>query len=248
MAHSYVQVHASEQEAFERFIQLYPDTVLLVDTYDTLAAVRKVADLGRRLGPDVRVRAIRLDSGDIAALAWQARDILDQAGLGAVRIFASSDLDEHRIASILAGGAPIDGFGVGTRLVVSTDAPSLEMVYKLVEYDGRPRVKLSANKVVYPRRKQIFRESRDGRMAGDTVGRHDEALPGHPLIAQVMAGGKRLAAGRATLPQARARAAEELGRLPEELLRLEPARSPYPVRYSPALEAEIAALRRAQGG
>ena len=154
MAHSYVLAHDSELEAFRAFTETYPDTVLLVDTYDTLGGVAQVVRLARELGEAFQVRAIRLDSGDLGALAGAARTILDDAGLGGVEIFASGDLDEHRIASLVAAGAPIDGYGVGTRMGTSADAPYLNCAYKLVAYAGRPRMKLSEQKATLPCRKQ----------------------------------------------------------------------------------------------
>src|SRR5262249_26560511 len=130
MAHSYIQAHRSEAEAFSAFAKLYPGTTILVDTYDTLEGVRKVVELSRQLGDAFHVRAIRLDSGELGQLARQSRQMLDAAGLNRVEIFASSELDEFEIAALLNDGAPIDGFGVGTKLAVSDDAPHLDMAYK----------------------------------------------------------------------------------------------------------------------
>ena len=161
LAHSYIQAHDDEYEAFRAFTRAHPDTVLLVDTYDTLAGVRKVAKLARELGSDFRVSAVRLDSGDLCDLAFGTRRILDDAGLHAVDIFASGDLDEDEIARLLSAGAPINGFGVGTNMGVSRDVPALDMVYKLVDYAGRGRLKLSTGKAVLPGRKQVFRVERN---------------------------------------------------------------------------------------
>ncbi|MBX6365994.1 MAG: nicotinate phosphoribosyltransferase, partial [Gemmatimonadetes bacterium] len=158
MAHSYVQAHDDELEAFRRFASLYPETTLLVDTYDTLRGVDAVIRLAAELGDAFRVRAIRLDSGDLAELARESRRRLDEAGLTGVRIFASGGLDEYAIAALVRSGAPIDAFGVGTRMGVSSDAPALDgMAYKLTEYAGRGRTKLSTGKFVYPGRKQVWR-------------------------------------------------------------------------------------------
>jgi nicotinate phosphoribosyltransferase len=234
-AHSYIQAHDDEYEAFRAFARLYPGTVLLVDTYDTLAGVRKVADLARELGPDFRVSAVRLDSGDLGALASGARDILDQAGLRGVRIFASGNLNEDEIARLLAAGAPIDGFGVGTEMGVSRDAPSLDVVYKLVEYAGRGRVKLAPGKTVLPGRKQVYRVERDGVALHDVLARAGGPAAGRPLLGPVMKGGKRLPGGRESLDQARSRARAELERLPPRVRGLKPASPPYEVRISPEL-------------
>ncbi len=237
MAHSYVQAHDDELEAFREFAVLYPETVLLVDTYDTLQGVRHVAALAGELGEAFRVRAIRLDSGDLAELAKASREILDQAGLQGVEIFASGGLDEHRVARLVASGAPIDGFGVGTRMGVSSDAPDLDMAYKLTAYAGKGRLKLSPGKRILPGRKQVFRTERGGEATGDVVARHDESLPGRPLLVQVMAGGERLAAGRESLDDARERARREMAALPARIRGLEDAEPAYPVAVSPALRA-----------
>ena len=194
MAHSYIQAHGDEGEAFARFAALYPETVLLVDTYDTMAGVRKVVELARKLGDDFRIRAVRLDSGDLTALAKETRRVLDEAGLPQVRIIASGGLDEYRIAAMLEQGAPVDGFGVGSSMGVSDDAPVLDVAYKLCEYGGEGRVKLSVGKPVLPGRKQVYRQADGNGDARDVIARRDETLPGRPLLQQVMSGGRRLPA------------------------------------------------------
>lgn len=244
IAHSYIQAHDDEQEAFRAFSRLYPDTVLLVDTYDTMAGVRKVVDLAAELGPEFRVSGVRLDSGDLAALSTAARRILDAAGLRRVTIFASGGLNEDEIDRLVTVGSPIDGFGVGTDMGVSRDVPSLDIAYKLVEYAGLVRTKLSTGKELLPGRKQIFRVERDGTAEHDVLGRRDETLAGRPLLQHVMAGGRRLPAGRVTLDQARARAGDELGRLPAGVRALPPADPPYAVRLSRALQDDRDRLRR----
>jgi len=244
LAHSYIQAHDDEYEAFRTFARLNPDTVLLVDTYDTLAGIRKVIDLSRELGPDFRVHAVRLDSGDLCDLAFRARRLLDDAGLRAVEIFASGGLNEDEIGRLVAAGAPIDGFGVGADMGVSADAPSLDIVYKLVEYAGRGRMKLSTGKVVLPGRKQIFRVERDGVADHDVVGRRDEAPCGRSLLQHVMKEGVRLPEGQVTLDDARARARTELGRLPPRLRGIQPASPPYRVDISAALAEEADKLRK----
>jgi len=244
LAHSYIQAHNDEYEAFGAFARLYPDTVLLVDTYDTLAGVRKVVDLARELGPSFRLSGVRLDSGDLGDLTVKARRLLDDAGLERVTIFASGGLNEDEIARLMIAGAPIDGFGVGTDMGVSRDAPSLDIAYKLVEYAGRVRMKLSTGKVLLPGRKQIFRVERDGIADHDVLGRRDEEPCGRPLLQHVMAGGQRCAAGRVTLHEARAHAKGELDRLPPRLRGLDPATVPYVVDLSPALAHDRDTLRR----
>jgi nicotinate phosphoribosyltransferase len=242
MAHSYIQAHEDESSAFRAFAGLFPGAVLLADTYDTLSGVRRAIEVASGPAP-LRISAVRLDSGDLAALAREARRLLDAAGLTDVRIVASSDLDEHRIAALVADKAPIDGFGVGTAMGVSRDAPALDLVYKLAEYDGEGRTKLSADKPVLPGRTQVFRREQDGRIVGDIIGRFDERLDGRPLLRQVMAGGRRTADAQAPLAAARQRAADALARLPPGILGLAPASSPYPVSVSAALETYHARVR-----
>jgi nicotinate phosphoribosyltransferase len=248
-AHSYVQAHASEQQAFTAWVQSFPETTLLVDTYDTLAGVEQVVRLARELGPAFRVRAVRLDSGDLEALSRQARQRLDEVGLRQVQVFASGGLDEEAVARLVASGAPIAGFGVGTAMGVSADVPALDMAYKLVEYAGRGRMKLSAGKVLLPGRKQVFREEEAGVALRDTLARRGEELPGRALLQPVMHQGRVVAGALPTLEQVRARAREEVARLPAALRRLEPAEPPYPVSPSRRLrqEQERLAAERSAG-
>lgn len=244
MAHSYIQAHEDQSLAFEAFARLFPETTLLVDTYDTLDGVAAVARLAERMGGDFHVRAIRLDSGDLAGLSRASRVILDAAGLHHVRIFASSELDEYAVESLVQGGAPIDAFGVGTRMVVSADAPDLDMAYKLVEYDGVPRAKFSTRKVMYPGRKQVRRFTAAGRLSHDLVCGHDEEPGGEPLLRQVMRQGNPTAEGRESLNACRARAAAELATLPDDLKGLGKA-SPYSVECSSFLKDGLRAMRMA---
>jgi nicotinate phosphoribosyltransferase len=241
MAHSYIQAHESEADALRAFARLYPQTTLLVDTYDTLNGVRLVIDLKKQLGESFRVSAVRLDSGDLGTLAHEARRLLDDAGLGDVKIFASSGLDEFQIDQLLKNGAPIDGFGVGTKLAVCADAPELDMAYKLVEYAGKGRFKLSARKTVYPGRKQVFREVCDSKFKGDTIGRFDEQLPGIRLLQPVMLGGR--IQNQPTLEESRSFLQKQLGLLPNDLLAIEASPQPYPVQFSAALIKDLDRLR-----
>jgi nicotinate phosphoribosyltransferase len=244
LAHSYIQAHEEEYEAFRAFARLYPDTVLLVDTYDTLAGVRKVVELAAEMGPAFRVSAVRLDSGDLGGLALEARRILDAAGLHRVGIFASGGLDEDQIDRLLAAGAPIDGFGVGTEMGVSRDVPALDIAYKLVQYADRARLKLSAGKEVLPGRKQVFRVEHDGLADHDILACHDEPSHGRPLLEQVMRDGVRLPAGRIRLEDSRARAKVEIAGLPPRLRRIQPAQPPYQVVVSRSLAALGDEVRR----
>ena len=235
MAHSYIQSHEDEAEAFRSFARRYPGTTLLVDTYDTLAGVRKVIDLAHELGDDFKVGAVRLDSGDLLALSQEARALLDAAGLPRVRIFGSGGLDEDQVAELVAAGAPIDAFGVGTSMGVSQDVPTLDIVYKLVEYAGKGRLKLSSGKPVLPGRKQVFRMSENGLAVRDVIARAAEDLPGLPLLVPVMRKGERLDAGRVDLNAAREHARRQLEALPERVRAIAAAEPPYPVEVSPAL-------------
>ena len=236
MAHSYVQSHDDEMEAFRAFAEEYPETVLLVDTYDTLDGVRKVVELADELGEDFRIRAVRLDSGDLAELARESREILDEAGLDDVEIFASGGLDEYGIADLLEREAPIDGFGVGTRMGTARDAPSLDMAYKLTSYAGRGRLKLSTGKKILPGPKQVYRREEDGVAVGDLVARRGEEVEGgRPLLHTVMEGGRRTAAGRTDLEEARDRARRETRRLPERIRAVDPADTDYRVEVSEGL-------------
>jgi len=249
MAHSYVQAHDDEREAFRAFARMFPGTTLLVDTYDTLTGVQRVIELAGERGGDFQIGAIRLDSGDLGTLAREARGLLDAAGLKEIRIFASSDLDEYGIAALVKADAPIDGFGVGTAMGVSSDAPFLDIVYKLSEYAGEGRMKVSRSKSVLPGRKQVFRLEEHGRATGDVIGRFGEALDGRQLLRLVMRQGRRTSDGESDLDAARRRAAEELARLPSRVTSLERAEPPYQVSISTALEQFTAAVhKRVVGG
>ena len=246
MAHSFVQAFGNEVDAFDAFVRLYPGTTLLVDTYDTLRGVDLVIEVARRLGERFKVNAVRLDSGDLGALSKAARAKLDAAGLTDVGIFASSGLDEYRIAALLDDGCPIDGFGVGTKLVVAEDVPALDMAYKLVEYGGVGRTKLSSGKVIYPGRKQVFRRVDDGVFAGDTLGKPDEALGGEPLLVPVMRNGRRISGADPGLEAARGRARQQIDSLPPQLRALDDAGWSYPVDVSTGVAGDLEILRQAQ--
>jgi nicotinate phosphoribosyltransferase len=243
MAHSYVQAHDDEMAAFRAFARTYPETILLVDTYDTLEGVGKVVELARELGADFRVSGVRLDSGDLGELAVRSREILDRAGLEDVDIFASGGLDEWEIRDLVSAGAPIDGFGVGTGMGVSRDAPALDIAYKLTAYGDRGRLKLSPGKRILPGRKQIFRQEEGGRAVRDVLCRAGEEHPGRPLLRPVMEDGRRLPAARETLEEARERARGEIARLPDRIRSIDPADPSFPVEVSDGLkdyQAEVA--------
>ena len=234
MAHSWVLAASSEREAFVRYADLFKDhTVLLIDTFDTVEAARLVVRLG------LRPQAVRLDSGDLLALSREVRRILDEGDLRATRILASGDLDEWRITDLLAAGAPIDAFGVGTALSTSEDAPALSGVYKLVEIGeaghSRQVMKKSTDKATWPGTKQVWRILHDGRAVEDIVSLASEPAPanGVPLLEPVMSGGQRR---QATLPvrDLQDRARTMIAQLPEETLRLD-AQPLYAVSQSAGL-------------
>jgi nicotinate phosphoribosyltransferase len=236
MAHSFVQAYDSEARALERFAHAYPKgSTLLIDTYDTEAAARKVVKLAPRLREaGIRVAAVRIDSGDLGAHARQVRRILDAGGLADVKIFASGGLDEYLVGR-LAGESPIDGFGVGTNLVTSQDAPGLDCAYKLQEYAGRARRKRSEGKATWPGRKQVYRTvDASNRMALDVLTLEGQPADGAPLMQPAMRSGKRTAACP-PLAAVRDRAAASLAQLPETLRGLETA---------PAFVVQVAACVR----
>ena len=246
MAHSFVQAHPSERAAFEAFARARPQhPTLLIDTYDTEAAVAHLVALAPALARDgIAIGGVRIDSGDLAAHAKAVRALLDAGGLRETRIFASGNLDEHRVAELLAAGAPIDGFGVGTALDTSSDVPALDAVYKLQAYAGRPRRKRSEGKATWPGAKQVFRRhAADRTISGDTVGLADESLPGAPLLHPAMRSGRRVGA-TPTLTAAREHAATQLQTLPPGLRALRPTACPYAVEISQALRALAAQVDR----
>jgi len=246
MAHSFVQAHDSEMEAFRRFVDQYPATTLLVDTYDTLEGVRNVIRLRDELGDAFAVRAIRIDSGDLDRSSRAARKLLDSAGLEDVGIIVSGGLDEDLIGRLVAAEAPVIGFGVGTELVVSGDKPTLDFAYKLVSCNDEPRMKASTGKTSLPGPKQVFRQWDDGRMAADTIAVDGEALAGEPLLQPVMRSGVRLDAPP-DLDTIRARAQAQRTALPDALQRVETdPESAYPVYISESLERERERLLAAQ--
>jgi len=233
MAHSFIQAHDSEREAFLRFARARKEgVVLLIDTYDTVAGARLVTEIAPILRAEgIGIDAVRLDSGDLGALARTVRQILDDAGLDDTRIVASGGLDEQEIARFAEAGAPIDGFGIGTSLATSQDAPAMDCAYKLQEYAGIARRKLSEGKATWPGRKQVFRRlDEQGRIAGDLIVLDGEKADGRPLLETVVKDGA-LVRPLPALGQLRDHAAAELGRLPDGLRRLTQAET-YPVEVS----------------
>jgi nicotinate phosphoribosyltransferase len=246
MAHSFVQVHGDEMAAFEAFARARPNSViLLIDTYDTEAGARKVVKLAPKLAADgIKVQGVRIDSGDHIELSKRVRQILDDGGLKDAVILVSGGLNEDSMLRIAKAGAPIDGYGIGANLTSSQDAPTLDCAYKLQEYNGAPRRKLSEGKTTWPGRKQVWRRTgADGRMAGDTLSIEPDCHDGDRLIVPVMKNGKRVQPAPG-FDAMRAHAKRELERLPEPLRRLEPGVT-YPVTVAGALK-DLAAEADAQ--
>jgi nicotinate phosphoribosyltransferase len=250
MAHSYVSSFPEEIAAFRAYARTFPDTsTFLIDTYDTVVGARKAAAVAREMERAGHpLRAVRLDSGDLLALSREVRQVLDEAGLEYVEVFASGGLDEYQIEELLAAGAPIGGFGVGTRMGVSADAPYLEMAYKLVKYGGRPVLKLSSDKVSLAGEKQVYRRSDPGgAFLEDTIALRREfrligTPAGEPLLEKVMEGG-RLLGPTPALEEIRGRFRGEFARLPERYKGLRETPE-YPVRLSPSLAELQARMER----
>jgi nicotinate phosphoribosyltransferase len=239
MAHSYILSFASEIESFRAFSRAFPhNTVLLIDTYDTIAGAKKAITVGLEMAArGEKLRGVRLDSGDMAALSIEVRRLLDAAGLDYVTIFASGGFDEFKIARAQDAGGRIDAYGVGTKMGVSADAPYFDIAYKLVHYAGRPVMKLSTGKVTYVAKKQVFRQyAEQGQMTGDSLGLREESVPrARPLLEPVVSRGH-LTRPHPPLKTCRDHFLSELKRLPKnyQSLRQPPA---YPVGISPALGA-----------
>jgi len=239
MAHAFVMAFDDERDAFRAYARRFPDgVVLLLDTYDTVQGVHHAVEVAQEVASEgISIGGVRLDSGDLLALSIAVRAILDRGGLSDVRIFASGDLDEHRIAALVAAGAPIDAFGVGTRMGTSADVSSLGTVYKLIDDETGPKLKLSDGKATLPGRKQVWRA--DGH---DVLSLLDE----HVSDARPLLDVARLE----PLEDARERCARAIADLPERLLALGPAEQPYEVRTSEGLQAltdKLTAGRRPGG-
>lgn len=219
MAHSFIQAYDTEAEAFYDFARSQPDNVvLLIDTYDTEVAAHKVVELKPRLAKlGIAINGVRLDSGDLNEQSRRVRAILDEGDCNEIGIFCSGNLDEYRIQELLAAGAPVDGFGIGTRLDISEDAPSLDCVYKLQAYAGRPRRKRSQGKATWPGSKQVYRSfTASGTFSRDVLTTAEDHREGEPLIEAVMQGGKRLNPSP-SLQQVREHVSRQIDNLPDAL-------------------------------
>ncbi|HEY0682262.1 MAG TPA: nicotinate phosphoribosyltransferase [Steroidobacter sp.] len=223
MAHSFVQAHELESQAFLNFARCHPQNiVLLIDTYDVVRGAERVVEVAHRLRSDgIRIQGVRIDSGDLGELARKVRAVLDRGDCKDIRIFVSGNLDEYAIDGLVAAKAPIDAFCLGTRLTVSEDAPSLDCAYKLQQYAGRPLRKLSQWKETWPGPRQVYRQyDSSGYLGGDVLACEDEVIEGQPLLHEVMTNGRRLCCAPA-LDDVRAFCAEQLARLPPAYRTLE---------------------------
>lgn len=240
MAHSFITSFEREIDAFRAFAQSFPkNTVLLVDTYDTIQGVIKAAEVGKEMAKKgQRLKGVRLDSGDMAQLSQEVRKILKDSGLQEATIFASGGFDEYKIQKVFDKKADIDSFGVGTKMGTSADAPYLDMAYKMVKYDGRPVLKLSPGKMTLPSEKQIFRFfNPDGKMEEDIIGLRDDQLQGgEPLLEKVMEDGKMIA-HFPSLPQVQERFLEEFSKLDDKYKTIKGGEELFPVGLSPRLES-----------
>lgn len=250
MAHSFVSSHESEIDAFRSFVKSFPNnSILLIDTYDTIAGARNAVQVGQEMAArGQRLQGVRIDSGDLADLARRVRKIFDAADMKDVKIVGSGGLDEFDLAEFSAAHVPYDSYGVGTKMGVSADAPWFDIAYKLVEYDGRPVLKLSTGKVSWPGKKQVYRlRDGEGRLTSDCVTRREENIPGaEPLLKKVMAQGK-TAAPPPSLEESRKLFQEEFSRLPEAVKSIrDPA--PYKVEFSAALKKLREQVARQAGG
>jgi nicotinate phosphoribosyltransferase len=252
MAHSYVTSFEHEIDSFRAFARSFPNTtVLLLDTYDTVVAATRAVEVAHEMeARGHRLQGVRLDSGDLLGLSLHVRQILDEARLNDVLILASGGLDEFEVDRLVSAGAPIDGFGVGTRMGVSGDAPWLDMAYKLVQYAGRPVLKLSTGKVSLANEKQVFRlRDSDSRFRGDVIGLADEPLPepdAEALLETFMEEG-RLVAPLPPLQELRDRFERDFAALDDRFKALKKAPK-YPVRLSRDLRRLQQALEREAGG
>jgi nicotinate phosphoribosyltransferase len=238
MAHSYITSFGREMDAFVAFSDAYPrNTVLLIDTYDTISGARKAVEVAKRMAAQGRsLLGVRLDSGDLVQLSREVREIFRRDGFPDVKILVSGNLDEHRIEEMVEGGAEVDVFAVGTKMGVSADAPYFDIAYKLVEYDGRPVLKLSSGKKSWIGRKQVFRFCDEkGRMKEDLLALMGESHDsGEPLLETAMENGAPMRP-LDSLQAIRERFAEEFQRIPAGCRELKPAVH-HPVKISPSLD------------
>jgi len=250
MAHSFVSSFEQEMDAFRAFIASFPNnSILLIDTYDTLAGARKAVEIAKEMAANgQRLQGVRIDSGDLKKLAIEVRRIFDEAGLKSVKIIGSGGLDEFDLADFTVADVPYDSYGVGTKMGVSADAPWFDIAYKLVEYGERPVLKLSTGKASWPGKKQVFRmRDERGQLQKDVIAPRAENIPGaDPLLHKVMASGK-VAVRCRTLEEIRDNFMAEFKRLPDPIKAIRNPAS-YPVEISPQLTKLREEVGRQLGG
>ena len=250
MAHSFVSSFEQEMDAFRAFIASFPNnSILLIDTYDTLAGARKAVEIAKEMAANgQQLQGVRIDSGDLKKLAIEVRRIFDEAGLKSVKIIGSGGLDEFDLADFTVADVPYDSYGVGTKMGVSADAPWFDIAYKLVEYDERPVLKLSTGKVSWPGKKQVFRmRDERGQLQKDVIAPREENIPGaDPLLHKVMASGK-VAVRYPTLEEIRDNFMGEFKRLSDPIKAIRNPAS-YPVEISPQLTKLREEVGRQLGG
>lgn len=243
MAHSYVMAFEDEEAAFRAYMHDFPKSaVLLIDTFDIEEGARRAARVANELRNDgMKLRGVRIDSGDLAPLARSVRKILDEAGLDRTEIILSGDLDEYRVKDLLDDDVPVDSFGVGTQLGTSADAPTLGGVYKLVADARGPKIKLSAGKATLPGCKQVYRVETDGHFERDVIALESERVEGRPLLQKVMTDGRKTAPPP-SLPEIQKRCRASIASLPEPLRSLE-TQEDYRVDISEELQGLIAEMK-----
>ena len=236
MAHSFITSFENEIDAFRAFSQVFPEnTVLLIDTYENMSGARNAAQIAREMAARGHsLKGVRLDSGDMAEISKKVKAFFDAEGLKEISIFASGGFDEFKIAQVLKEGAKIDAFGVGTKMGVSADAPYTDMAYKLVKYDERPVLKLSAGKKTLVDEKQVFREKRDGKLIKDVISLRREKGSGEPLLKPIMRHGER-SEPPDTLEAIRTRFREEFEQL-DDCHKAITNPKPFPVELSGGLQ------------
>jgi len=242
MAHSFIEKFG-EMESFEIFYKYYgKNTINLIDTYDIKEGTLKSAKFGNK------ILGVRIDSGDLAKETKRVRQILDENGCEKVKIVLSSNLDEYKIKDILDKGAPADAFGVGTELVTSSDDPTLSAVYKLMEHNGEPKIKISEGKKTYPSRKQLYRKfDKEGKYAEDILMLEDEDPPenAYPLLVPIMKNGK-LIYELPNLDEIKEFCADNIDKLPENYLQLKKIKA-QKLRISEKLETLMDSLIKKYG-
>jgi nicotinate phosphoribosyltransferase len=242
MAHSFILASDSELDAFRNYAGVYPDnSVFLIDTYDIIEGAKNAIVVAKEMEKEGhKLKAVRIDSGDLLQIGRNVRGMLDEAGLNYVGIFVSGDLDEYKIDYLVKNNAPITGFGVGTKMDSSEDAPTINIIYKLDEIINSrqriPKIKLSKDKLTLPKRMPLRIYGKDCSFEKDILALDDEKIEGaHPLLVKIMEKGE-LIYDMPSLDEIRKYHLGQISKLPEKYKSLENSVE-YPVELSPGLEA-----------